>query len=315
MERSAILDSRYRGALRALRPRIPLHSIQATVLAAASLLSGSAAASVSVTDDSHHTVALTAPAQRIVSLGPHATELLYAVGAGGKITGVIDYSDYPPEARKLPHVGSATAIDVERIVASKPDLVVIWGSGNLAAQVEKLRKLGIPVYDCEPHDFEAIATSFERLGRLTGNESGGNALATDFRARLAKLAAEYRDRTPVTVFYQIWSEPLMTLNDTHMASAVIRLCGGRNIFGNLQPIAPTVSVEAVLKADPQAIMTGTGSKEDPFAAWRRFPKMSAVANGNLVAIDSNLITRPGPRILQGTEAVCKSLDAIRQKHK
>jgi iron complex transport system substrate-binding protein len=285
-------------------------------LVAALLCTGAAAhAAISVTDDSGHTVTLAAPAQRIVSLGPHATELLYAVGAGSRITGVIDYSNYPPEASKLPHVGSATAIDVERIVASKPDLVVIWGSGNLAAQVDKLRKLGIPVYDCEPHDFEAIATSFVRIGKLTGNASGGDALATDFRARLAKLAAEYRDRTPVTVFYQIWSDPLMTLNDTHMASAVIRLCGGRNIFGNLQPIAPTVSIEAVLKADPQAIMTGTGSKEDPFAAWRRFPKMSAVANGNLVAIESDLITRPGPRILQGTEAVCKSLDAIRRKHR
>jgi iron complex transport system substrate-binding protein len=274
-----------------------------------------AQASISVIDDSKHVVTLPAPAQRIVSLGPHATELLYAVGAGSRITGVIEYSNYPPEALKIPTVGSATAIDIERIVASKPELVVIWGSGNLAPQVDKLRKLGIPVYDCEPHDFDAIATSFERLAKLTGTESIGNAAASNFRAGLARLAAEYRDRTPVTVFYQIWREPLMTLNDAHMASAVIRLCGGRNIFGNLQPIAPTVSVEAVLKADPQAIVTGTGAKDDPFSIWRRFPKLSAVANGHLISIDSDLLTRPGPRILQGTEAMCKSLDNVRTRRK
>lgn len=272
-----------------------------------------AQASISVMDDSKHVVTLSAPAQRIVSLGPHATELLFAVGAGSKLMGVIEYSNFPPEAQKLPTVGSATAIDIERIVASKPNLVVIWGSGNLAPQIDKLRKLGIPIYDCEPHDFEAIATSFERLGKLTGNESLGHAQASDFRSRLTKLAAEHRGRTPVTVFYQIWREPLMTLNDTHMASAVIRLCGGRNIFGNLQPIAPTVSIEAVLKADPQVIMTGTSAKDDPFSIWRRFPKMQAVAGNHLAVIDSDLLTRPSPRILQGTEAVCKSLDSARSK--
>jgi iron complex transport system substrate-binding protein len=286
------------------------------LLAAALLCIGAAAqASVSVFDDSKHTVTLPAPAQRIVSLGPHATELLYAIGAGNRIAGVIEYSNYPPEAQKIPTVGSATAIDIERIVASKPDLVVIWGSGNLAAQVDKLRKLGIPIYDCEPHDFDAIASSFERLAKLTGTEAIGNAAATDFRTRLAKLAAEYRGRTPVTVFYQIWREPLMTLNDAHMASAVIRLCGGRNIFGGLQPIAPTVSIEAVLKADPQAIITGTGAKDDPFSIWRRFPKLSAVAENHLFSIDSDLLTRPGPRVLQGAEAVCKSLDSVRTVRK
>lgn len=278
-------------------------------------LCAQAQAGISVVDDSKHAVALPAPAQRIISLGPHATELLYAVGAGSKLVGVIEYSNFPPEAQKLPTVGSATAIDIERIVASKPDLVVIWGSGNLAPQIDKLRKLGIPIYDCEPHDFESIATSFERLGKLTGNESLGNTLASDFRVRLAKLAADYRERAPVTVFYQIWREPLMTLNDTHMASAVIRLCGGRNIFGNLQPIAPTVSIESVLKADPQVILTGSGAKDDPFSIWRRFPKMSAVAANHLISIESDLLTRPGPRILQGTEAVCKALDGVRGKRK
>ncbi|HYD80024.1 MAG TPA: cobalamin-binding protein [Paucimonas sp.] len=284
------------------------------LLAALLCLGAAARAEIAVVDDSKHVVSLKAPARRIVSLAPHATELLFALGAGNRITGVIEYSNFPPEAQRIPTVGSATAIDVERIVAMKPDLVVIWGSGNLAGQVAKLRSLGIPVYDCEPHDFEAIASSFERLAKLTATESAGNPLAAGFRARLAALAERYRARAPVTVFYQIWREPLMTLNDVHMASAVIRLCGGKNIFGNLQPIAPTVSVEAVLKADPQAILAGTGAKDDPFSTWRRFSKMTAVADGHLISIDSDLLTRPGPRILEGTEALCKRLDGVRAKN-
>jgi len=293
-----------------------LRSLRAALGAAAlALASLPAQASVSVVDDSRQTIALPAPAKRIVSLAPHATELVFAVGAGDRLIGVIEFSNFPPEAKKLPTVGSATAIDVERIVASRPDLVVIWGSGNLKPQVDKLRRLGIPVYDCEPRDFETIATSLERLAKLTGTEPRGSQLAADFRARLAKLEQEYRQRTPVTVFYQIWREPLMTLNDEHMASALIRLCGGRNVFGNLQPIAPTVSIEAVLKADPQVILTGVGAKDDPFGVWRKFGRMTAVANDNLLSIHSDLLTRQTPRILDGTEALCKGLDAARTRLK
>lgn len=285
-------------------------TVGAAALAACAL---AAQAAVSVTDDSRHAITLAAPAQRIVSLSPHATELLYAVGAGPRIVGAIEFSNYPPAAKAIPTVGSATMLDIERIVASKPDLVVIWGSGNLAAQVARLREVGIPVYDSEPRDFEAIATSLERLAHLTGTDTLGKTQAAAFRARLARLAADYRQRDAVSVFYQIWPEPLMTLNDTHMVSSAIRLCGGRNIFGALPQIAPTVSIEAVLKAAPEVIVTGSSAEGDTLAPWRRFTGLPAVARGNLVKIDSDLLTRAGPRILDGTEALCRSLDAARRK--
>ncbi|HEX2530229.1 MAG TPA: cobalamin-binding protein [Burkholderiaceae bacterium] len=276
---------------------------------------GSALAAVSAVDDSRYAVTLAAPAQRIVSLAPHATELLYAAGAGAKLVGASEYSDYPPEARRLPSVGGAAALDLERIISLKPDLVVAWGNGNSAAQLAKLRNAGIPVFDSQPSDFEAIASSIERLAQLSGTEALGRIAASRFRARLGRIAATYRQRPAVSVFYEISREPLMTLNDAHMVSDAIRLCGGQNVFGGLPQLAPTISVEAVLKADPDAIITSDSSKDHVLANWRRFPALKAVARGNLFTVDPDLLTRAGPRILDGAEALCKEIETARNRRK
>jgi iron complex transport system substrate-binding protein len=272
-------------------------------------------ASVSVQDDAGRTVTLPAPAQRIVSLAPHATELLYAAGAGAKLVGVGKFSDYPVRAKSLPSVGDSAALDLERIVALKPDLVVIWGSGNTAPQIAKLRGLGLPIFESEPHDFAAIASSLERLGQLSGNVAIGQAAAANFRARLQTIAHTYRQRPAVRVFYQIWHAPLMTLNDQHMVSAAIHVCGGENVFGKLPRLAPTIDVEAVLQADPEVIIAGGSAIDNTPASWRRFPTLTAVARDNLFSLDSDIMTRAGPRILDGTEALCQQLDAARRKRK
>lgn len=272
-------------------------------------------AAVSVQDDAGHTVTLPVPATRIVSLAPHATELLYAAGAGNKLVGVSKYSDYPPEAKHLPSVGDSAALDLERIVALKPDLVVIWGSGNSAPQIAKLRALGLPLFESEPRDFAAVASSLERLARLSGSDAIGQAAAANFRARLQTIATTYQQRPVVRVFYQIWREPLMTLNDNHMVSAAIRLCGGENIFGKLPRLAPTVGMEAVLQADPEVIIAGGSAHDNTPTSWRHFPKLTAVARDNLFSLDSDLMTRAGPRVLDGTEALCQQLDTARRKRK
>jgi iron complex transport system substrate-binding protein len=271
------------------------------------------AAPVSVVDDAQRTVALPAPARRIVSLAPHATEMLFAAGAGGYIVGVTEYSDYPPAATHIPSVGSGVALDLERIIQLKPDLVIGWNNGNAAAQIEKLATLGVPLFKSEPHDYATIASSIERLAHLAGTDSVGKTAADKFRLRLQDMRSKYSGRTRVTVFYQIWRSPLMTLNGTHMVSAALQLCGGDNIFATLPQVAPTVSVEAVLKADPQAIIAGSGAKDDPFAQWRRFPTMKAVARDNLLMVDGNLLNRSGPRVIDGTEELCRKLDTVRGK--
>lgn len=273
----------------------------------------SAQAAISVTDDANRTVSLSAPARRIVSLAPHATEMLFAAGAGSYVVGVTQFSDYPPEATRIPSVGSGVSLDLERIIQLKPDLVVGWNNGNAAAQLAQLDAIGIPVYKSEPYDFPAIALSIERLARLAGTDAIGQQSARAFRDRLHRLQATYQHRRTIRAFYQIWRNPLMTLNGAHMVSSALRLCGAENVFATLPQLVPTIGMEAVLKANPEVIIASSGEQEDVLAGWRRFPGMKAVARGNLVLVEGELLNRSGPRILDGTEALCKKLDAVRNK--
>lgn len=271
------------------------------------------AQALSVIDDSGHTVTLAQPAQRIISLAPHATELLFAAGAGTAVIGVSQYSDYPAAAKKIPSVGGSAALDLERIVALKPDLLVVWTSGNAAAQIARLRALQIPIFASDPRDFATVASSIERLAALAGTTQVGIPAASVFRMRLTNLKATYQARPVVSVFYQIWQAPLMTLNGAHLASQAIALCGGKNIFAQLPQIAPVVGTEAVLQADPEVILSGSSDTAAALSGWRRFPSLRAVKANNLLMIDADLLSRAGPRVLDGTEQVCRALDDARSR--
>jgi iron complex transport system substrate-binding protein len=280
-----------------------------------------AQAAITVTDDSGATVTLSAPAQRVISLAPHVTELLYAAGGGAKVVGAVSYSDYPPEAKQLPRVGDNKALDLERIVALKPDLIVVWRHGNAQPQVDRLREMHIPLFFSEPHRLDDVAVSLTKLGQLLGTSPAADAAAAAFRQNIAKLRARYANRPPVSVFYQVWDQPLMTLNGEHMVSDVISLCGGRNVFAQLQPLVPTVSTEAVLAANPEAIVTAAPGATQPdttlpqLSQWRAWPSLTAVANNNLFAIDGDLINRPAPRIAQGAKQLCEDLEVARSRRK
>ncbi len=277
-------------------------------------LSAPATATISIQDDSARIVTLSTPARRIVSLAPHATELLFAIGAGAQLVGVSDYSNYPPAANSVAHIGSATALDMERLLSLRPDLIVTWGASNgqLTPQINQLRALGIAVFDSDPKDFATIATALERLGKLTGHEDQAHNAASQFRTRWQSLQTQHANRPSVSVFYQVWHQPLMTLNDAHLVSAVIRLCGGRNIFGHLSTLVPTVNLEAVLAADPEVILSGS-SRDDTPSDWLRLSSLTAVRRGNLYKVNSDWLARPGPRILDGAQAVCEQLDKARTK--
>jgi iron complex transport system substrate-binding protein len=277
------------------------------------LLAPLACAAVSAPDDAGRNITLPAPARRIVSLAPHATEILFAAGAGAALVGVTEFSDYPPPARRIASVGNGQSLDLERILQLKPDLVVGWDTGIAANQLSRLEALGVPVFRSEPRDFAAIASSLERLARLAGTDAAGKAAAAAFRERLQALQAQYRQRRRVRVFYQIWRAPLMTLNGAHLTSAALRLCGGDNVFADLPQLAPTVDQEAVLRADPEAIIASSGEQDDVLAGWKRFGGMKAVVRGNLLVVDGSLLNRAGPRVLTGTEALCRALDAVRAK--
>lgn len=294
-----------------------MNALRRFTFGSALLLTGlsQATAQISVVDDAGATVTLKHAARRIVTLAPHAAELVHAAGAGNSLVGAAEHSNYPPAVKTLPSVGGSAALDIERLLALKPDLVVAWSSGNSAKQLARLKQLGITVYLSEPRDFETIATSLERLSRLAGTQASGYAEANAFRQRWHALSSQYQQRSPVSVFYQIWRAPLMTLNDEHLVSEALRLCGGRNIFGHLPHLAPTVSMEAVVEANPQALVTTGEGEPDPFSGWRRVTQMQAVKRNHLFVLNGDLIHRAGPRVLEGTEDLCRKLDTVRQSQK
>ena len=282
----------------------------------ACLLSAAAhAAPIDLQDDLGHPVHLDAPARRIVSLAPHVTELIYAAGAGEAMVAAVQYSDYPPAAKALPSVGSYTQADLEAVVAQRPDLVIGWRSGNPPTQIDRLRALGIPVYVSEPRELASVAHVLRQIGRLAGTEAAANAAADAFDARVQALRTRYASLAPVGVFYQIWDRPLMTVNDEHLISKVIRLCGGRNVFASLELLAPKIGTEAVLVADPETIVaSGMGdARPEWLDAWRQWPQLTAVKQDNLFFIPPELIQRHTPRILDGAERLCQQLDTARQR--
>lgn len=271
-------------------------------------------AGISVPDDTGQKLRLKQPAQRIITLAPHATELLFAIGAGKRIVGTVEYSDFPEEAKRIPRIGGYNGLDMEAIAALHPDVIIAWSGGTPLAQIEKLRQLSLPLYLSAPKNVVDIAAALERLGALTGEEPAARQSAAQFRQKLDTLRNQYQQHSKVSVFYQTWSHPLMTINGEQIISDVLRLCGGENIFARLPVLAPTVSIEAVLQANPQAILTSSTNHSPPTGLdeWKRWPQLRAVRNKHLYYISGDLISRPTPRILQGMAEACGKLDEVRR---
>lgn len=271
--------------------------------------------SVQVADDIGQQVRLNKPAQRVISLAPHVTELLFAAGGGKQLVGVVAYSDFPPEAKQITQVGDNRQWDLERIIALKPDLLVVWQHGNSEHQINALRKLGVPMYYSEPKKLDDIAASIERLGTLLGTPKQAQENARNYRQQMHNLRQQYAGRSTVRVFYQVWDKPLYTLNGKHIVSDVLAMCGGENIFASLDVLAPNVSAEAVVKEDPEVIISGDQNEQgsNGLRLWRAWPGMRAVKNGNLFAVDGELLGRSGPRMAQGAAILCEKLELVRQK--
>jgi iron complex transport system substrate-binding protein len=273
-------------------------------------------AQLAVRDDAGRLVELRAPAQRIVSLAPNITELLYAAGAGNRIVGAVEYSDYPEAAKRLPRVGSGAGLDLEAIAARHPDLVIAWQTGNPARQVEQLRDLGFTVFVTEPRRMEDIAGLLERFGRLAGTPATAGAAAAEYRRHLARLRARYAARPKVPVFYQILDAAPLTVSGRHLIGDVLRLCGGENVFAGLPGITPRVDVESVLQRNPEVILASGEERLWPEwrERWQAWPGLAAVRDHNLFFISPDVIERGSPRILDGAEDVCRALEQARTGH-
>ena len=284
-----------------------------SLLALVLLFAAPAFASIRVVDDTGGAVELRAPAMRIVTLAPHAAELVYAAGAGARIVGVIRGTDYPAATKKLRVVGDVAAVDIEGIIALAPDLIVTW-PWTTPRQVASLREAGIAVFEADPRTIDGIATDIERLGRLGGTHAVASAAAAAFRARVASVVRERGHGAPLRVFYQVSDAPLFTLGGGHLVSQALTLCGGDNVFARLTIPAPQVGVEAVLAANPQVIIAGTSDAKRPswLDAWTRWPTLDAVRNQALYTVDANLLHRPGPRFVDGVEQLCRTLANARR---
>ncbi|MBZ9556526.1 MULTISPECIES: cobalamin-binding protein [unclassified Modicisalibacter] len=263
-----------------------------------------ARASVSAVDATGKRVTLESPATRVVALAPHAVEMLYAVGAGDALVGAIAGSDYPPAARALPRVGSYRGLSAEAILARRPDLVVTWLSGTPSALVARLRELGVAVYASEPRRLADVPEELRELGRLTGHAAGGETRARAFLARLA--SQRQRLAEPPRVFYQLGHEPLTTLAGGQIVTQVIRACGGEPLFADQPVLVAQVSREALIAAHPEAILAA--APDDGWqAAWQRWSLLPAVRENHLYTLSPDLISRPGPRLLDGMAEVCAAL--------
>lgn len=271
------------------------------------------ATAIHAQDDRGRTVDLAAPARRAVTLAPHATELVYAAGAGGYLIATIRGSDYPPAARQLPVIGDGTQPDPERVAAVRPDLIIAWQPSAAAPLVRVMDKLGVPVYYSDPQTLAAIPDAIERLGVLFGTESTAAPAAQALRARLDALAARYASRKPVRVFVQAGLDPIYTLNHASIVSDALRLCGGVNVFAQAPVVAPQVGLENVLAARPDAVLAGVSTPADTarnLAAWRGMGLPAAQA-GHVFGIDADALYRPGPRLVDAAEQLCADLDRVR----
>jgi len=249
------------------------------------------------------------PGERIVSVAPNVTELLFAAGAGDQVVAVSAYSDYPEAAKALPQVGDAFRLDYEGIVALSPTVAVVWDGGTPAGVTERLEELGIRVVSVPAYRLDDVAKSLIILGETAGTEDVAARAAADFRARIEALRARYRDRPKIGVFIEIDDAPLYTVGGSHLISEIVTLCGGENVFAEANALALPVDLESVLARAPAVILSADDG--DPVPFWARFEELAAVRAGNVFRAPADRLSRPGPRLADGAEEVCRLLDEAR----
>jgi iron complex transport system substrate-binding protein len=291
--------------------RFSLRRAAALVLAFGAFASAHAA--ISVTDDVGRRITLPHVAQRIVSLAPGVTEMLFAAGAGQQVIATVEYSQDPPEARRVPRIGDAAAIDMERLVALHPDVVIVWPEGGNPAQIAQVERIGLPVYREQVDAFSQFPDSLRRLGELSGTRAVAERAARDLEVRLAELTRRYGKGSPVTVLLQIWDRPIYTVGGQHLMSDALHLCGATNIFGDLKEASPVVDVESVIARNPDLIIAASppGAARAWLDDWRGFRALKAVRSGGLIAFEDQRLSGLGPSALLATSALCQLIDAKR----
>ena len=273
-----------------------------------------AGVSVSVTDDAGERIMLSGPARRIVTLAPALAEILFHVGGGQYLVGTVDHSDYPEAAQQVQRIGSHDRFDFESILQLEPDLVLAWESGNPGSQVRRLEQLGLTVYRSEPDTLDSLAATILNIATLIGRPDTGTRLAHRFHQEAEAIQERHKGRSRLRVFYQVWHDPLITLNGQHLVSKMLVGCGASNVFADLPDIAPVVTLESVLSRNPQVIIVGGTATGAPawLSDWQRWRDIDAVRHHRLYTVNADLLHRHSPRVLDGMRELCDVIERARQ---
>jgi len=240
--------------------------------------------------------------------------MLFAAGAGAQLVATVEYSDEPPAARHVPRIGDVAAVDMERLVALRPDVVVTWPAGGNPAQRARMAGLHIPLYQQQVVRLADIPLSLRRLGALAGTRVTAERAAQDIEARLAALSTTYAapaGQRP-SVLLQVWNRPIYTVGGRHLMSDALELCGARNLFADLPEAGPLVDTEAVIARNPDIILAAAPPGEGAawLADWQRFPSLAAVRNGRLVAFEDQALSRLGPSVIEATAGLCRAIARV-----
>jgi iron complex transport system substrate-binding protein len=262
-----------------------------------------------IRDEANREVRVYGKIERVISLAPNLTEIIYAIGAGDRLVGNTTYCDYPEQAKSVQKVGDTLQPNIERILALRPNLIFISTSSQLEAFARQLSDHGIPVYVSDPHDLEGVIHSIENIAKLLNREQQAGELVSKLRERMTTVEAAVKNRKPVTVFYQLSAEPLYTAGRQAFVTDLIKRAGGQSVTADVAEAWPRYSEESAVAAKPEAIILPTGgsmggANADVAEGLRKSP---AVLEGRVIKIDGDLLVRPGPRAIDGLEQLAHAL--------
>jgi len=251
------------------------------------------------------------PAERVITLAPHAFEIVKMLGAESRVIGVLEYPNMTEDEKQKPKVGGFHGLQIEKIIALKPDLIIAWESGNKLQEIERMESLGLPVYRSYPRRLSDIDKDLLEIGQRLGLSDKARQMQEAFRHQVERLTQKYMHRKPVRVFYQMWHQPLRTINDNSWIGQFILMCGGQNIFANAASEYPVVEKEAVILRDPQVILMSEGQVENK-NIWLEWRQISAVKNEQFYYLPADNLHRATPRAVEGLRVVCEAIDKARQ---
>ena len=280
------------------------------------LLAQFAVASPVIINNNGTILSFNEPANTIVTLSPHASELVYSAGAGAKIIATVEHSDFPEQAKRIPRIGNAYSINIEKIINLNPDIIIAWSGGNNLKEIAKLQELGLKIYFSDIKSFQNISEDIINIGLIAGSEKISRMNAEKFNQSINTLRTRFSNKNKVRVFYQLWHDPLMTINKTHFIHQSIALCGGINVFANSPVQVSQVNIESVIHARPDILVAAIKeSPGEPLIAFNWTEKIppSLSFSSEFFTLDPDLLHRPTVRLARGTALLCETLSKHRLK--